>query len=144
MGKKHEKDEFADREADKYENPIPSREFILKHLATRGGPATRKQLILELKLETDQELEAFRRRIGAMVRDGQLHKNRRGTYGPVEKMELISGRVIGHKDGFGFFVADEGGDDLFLNARQMRMVFHGDRALARVSGTDHRGGSTRT
>jgi ribonuclease R len=56
-------------------------------------------------------------------------------------MELISGRVIGHKDGFGFFVADEGGDDLFLNARQMRMVFHGDRALARVSGTDHRGRS---
>jgi ribonuclease R len=141
MSKRHEKDEFAEREAEKYEHPIPSREFILKHLADRGGPATRKQLITELKLETDYELEAFRRRISAMVRDGQLHKNRRGTYGPVEKMELISGRVIGHKDGFGFVVPDEGGDDLFLNARQMRTVFHGDRVLARVSGTDHRGRS---
>jgi ribonuclease R len=141
MSKRHEKDEFAEREAEKYEHPIPSREFILKHLAERGGPATRKQLIIELKLESDYEREAFRRRVSAMVRDGQLHKNRRGTYGPVEKMELISGRVIGHKDGFGFVVPDEGGDDLFLNARQMRSVFHGDRVLARVSGTDHRGRS---
>jgi ribonuclease R len=135
------KDKYQEREAQKYEHPIPSREFILEHLAERGGPATRKQLVLELKLEQDNELEAFRRRLHAMVRDGQLHKNRRGAYGLVEKMELIAGRVIGHKDGFGFVVPDEGGDDLFLNARQMRSVFHGDRVLARVSGLDQRGRS---
>jgi ribonuclease R len=133
------KDNFEEREAQKYEHPIPSREFILEHLAERGRPATRKQLLLELNLESDFEQEAFRRRLGAMVRDGQLHKNRRGTYGPIGKMELISGRVIGHKDGFGFVVPDEGGDDLFLNARQMRAVFHGDKILAKVSGLDHRG-----
>ncbi len=139
MGKRPKKDQHAEREAEKYDHPIPSREFILEHLAERGSPATRKQLIMELNLETDHEREAFRRRISAMVRDGQLHKNRKGTYGPIGKMELISGRVIGHKDGFGFVVPDEGGDDLFLNARQMRTVFHGDRVLARVSGLDHRG-----
>ena len=133
------KDNFEEREAQKYEHPIPSREFILEHLAERGRPATRKQLMLELNIEADFEQEAFRRRLGAMVRDGQLHKNRRGTYGPIGKMELISGRVIGHKDGFGFVVPDEGGDDLFLNARQMRAVFHGDKILAKVSGLDHRG-----
>lgn len=138
MGKK---DQYKEREAEKYEHPIPSREFILEHLAERGCPATRKQLITELHLETDFEQEAFRRRLSAMVRDGQLHKNRRGTYGPIDKMELIAGRVIGHKDGFGFVVPDAGGDDLFLNARQMRLVFHGDRVLARVSGLDNRGRS---
>ena len=47
-------------------------------------------------------------------------------------MELIAGRVIGHKDGFGFVVPDDGGEDLFLSPRQMRNVFHGDRVLARV------------
>jgi ribonuclease R len=135
------KDQFEEREAQKYENPVPSREFILEFLAERGRPATRKQLLIELGIETDVEREAFRRRLSAMVRDGQLHKNRRGTYGPIEKMELISGRVIGHKDGFGFVVPDEGGDDLFLNGRQMRVVFHGDRVLARVSGIDQRGRS---
>ncbi|MDR3478934.1 MAG: ribonuclease R [Gammaproteobacteria bacterium] len=135
------KDQFEEREAQKYENPVPSREFILDYLAERGRPATRKQLLIELNIETDVEREAFRRRLGAMVRDGQLHKNRRGTYGPIEKMELIAGRVIGHKDGFGFVVPDAGGDDLFLNGRQMRLVFHGDRVLARVSGIDQRGRS---
>jgi ribonuclease R len=139
VSKGEKKDEFEAREAAKYEHPIPSREFILEHLTERGRPATRKQLVSELNLQIDHEIEAFRRRLGAMVRDGQLHKTRRGTYGPIEKMELISGRVIGHKDGFGFVTNEDGGDDLFLNARQMRGVFHGDRVLSRVSGMDNRG-----
>jgi len=33
-------DPEAAREAEKYENPIPSRELILQHLADRGSPAT--------------------------------------------------------------------------------------------------------
>lgn len=135
------KDQFKEREAQKYENPVPSREFILEYLAERGRPTTRKQMMIELELESEQDQEAFRRRIHAMVRDGQLHKNRKGAYGPIEKMELITGRIIGHKDGFGFVVPENGGDDLFLNARQMRNAFHGDRVLARISGIDSRGRS---
>src|SRR5207247_745176 len=56
-----------------------------------------------------------------------------------ESMELIAGRVIGHKDGFGFVEPDTGGDDLFLSPRQMRLVFNGDRVLTRVSSVDGRG-----
>ena len=140
MGKKTRKtkDEFAEREAQKYEHPIPSREFILDYLTERGSPATQRQIATELKINTENELEALRRRLIAMVRDGQLHQNRRGAYGLISKMELIAGRVIGHKDGFGFVVPDDETEDLFLNARQMRTAFHGDRVLVRVSGLDHR------
>ncbi len=46
---------------------------------------------------------------------------------------------MGHPDGYGFLVPDEGGDDLFLNDREMRIVLHSDRAVARVSGVDRRG-----
>lgn len=136
---KHKKDPFAEREAQKYENPIPSREFILEFLAERDHPATTKQLIEQLKLEAPEQQEALRRRLIAMTRDGQLHQNRRGAYGILSKMELLAGRVVGHKDGFGFIVPDAGGDDLFVNARQMRMVFHGDKVLARLSSVDYRG-----
>jgi len=132
-------DPFATREAEKYQHPIPSREFILEYLSNKGKPATYPELLEEFELTSEDEQEALRRRLIAMVRDGQMHKNRKGAYGPVAKMELIAGRVIGHKDGFGFLVPDEGGDDLFLSPRQMRNVFHGDRILVRVAGFDTRG-----
>lgn len=136
---KKNKDPFAEREAQKYENPIPSREFILEFLGERGRPATLQQVEDELQLKTPDEREALRRRLIAMVRDGQLLRNRKGAYGPLDKMELIAGRVIGHKDGFGFVVPDLGGEDLFLSPREMRNVFHGDRVLTRVSNIDSRG-----
>lgn len=136
---KNKQDPFAEREAQKYENPIPSREYILEYLAERGRPATQTQIESELGLTEPDQQEALRRRLIAMSRDGQVLKNRKQAYGPLESMELIAGRVVGHKDGFGFVVPDEGDNDLFISPRQMRTVFHGDRVLARVSNVDTRG-----
>ena len=132
-------DPEAAREAEKYENPIPSRELILQHLSDRGSPASREQLLEELGLASEEQAEALRRRLRAMERDGQLIYTRRGTYAPVDKLDLVLGRISGHRDGFGFLIPDDGSDDLFLSPAQMRLVFDGDRALARVSGLDRRG-----
>ncbi|MBA1190061.1 ribonuclease R [Pseudomonas entomophila] len=132
-------DPEAAREAEKYENPIPSRELILQHLDDRGEPAAREQLAAEFGLHEEDDIEALRRRLRAMERDGQLIYTRRGTYAPVDKLDLICGRVSGHRDGFGFLIPDDGSEDLFLSPTQMRLVFDGDRALARVSGVDRRG-----
>jgi len=132
-------DPFHDREAQKYAQPIPSREFILEHLAQHGQPASFEQIAAALGLSGEDDLEALRRRLRAMERDGQLIVNRQGDYGLAQKMDLVRGRVVGHPDGFGFLVPDEGGDDLFLSPKQMRSVLHGDRALACVLGLDRRG-----
>lgn len=132
-------DPEAAREAEKYANPIPSRELILAHLAERGAPATRAQLFEELGLAGAEAEEALRRRLRAMERDGQLIYTRRGAYAPVDKLDLIRGRVSGHRDGFGFLIPDDGSEDLFLSPAQMRLVFDGDTALARVAGVDRRG-----
>ena len=132
-------DPEAAREAEKYDNPIPSRELILHHLAERGAPAAREQLAAEFGLTTEEDLEALRRRLRAMERDAQVVYTRRGAYAPVDKLDLVVGRVSGHRDGFGFLIPDAGGDDLFLSPTQMRLVFDGDRVLARVVGFDKRG-----
>ncbi|WP_019583960.1 ribonuclease R [Thioalkalivibrio sp. ALE16] len=128
-----------EREAQKYDNPIPSREFILGLLQEADNPLSYDEIAERLQIDDDDRLEALRRRLKAMERDGQALCNRRGAYLPVNQEDLIRGRVIGHPDGFGFLVPDEQDDDLFLSPKQMRGVFHGDRALARVMGVDRRG-----
>ncbi len=135
----HKKDPHRTREARKYENPIPSREFIMDLLAEHGRPMARQQIAKALKLQGDEPVEALRRRLRAMERDGQLMRNRRGGYGLIRKMDLVRGRVVGHADGFGFLIPDEGGDDLFLSPKEMHGVLHGDRVVARVAGIDRRG-----
>lgn len=127
------------REGKKYQNPIPSREYILQQLADFGAPLQGDELAEQLDLFEDDDLEALRRRLNAMERDGQLVRNRRGAFCLVNKKDLIVGRVIGHKDGFGFLKPEEGGEDLFLTPRQMRSLLHGDKAVVRVVGIDQRG-----
>ncbi len=83
--------------------------------------------------------EAFHGRLAAMERDGQLLTNRKGELCVVAKLDLVIGTVQGHPDGFGFLVPDEGGDDYFLNPREMHKVLHGDRAALRKTGIDRRG-----
>ena len=139
MSKKKIKDPYSTRESENYDNPIPSREFILEILKQNNRPLTRRSIGKLLALKGEEQTEALRRRLRAMERDGQLLRNRKNAYGIVSKMNLITGRVMGHPDGYGFLVPDEGGDDLFLNDREMRIVLHGDRAVARVSGVDRRG-----
>lgn len=132
-------DPHAQREADKYQNPIPSREFILEHLEKRGEPVTHRELCAELILFEEESQEALRRRLIAMTRDGQLIGNRRGAFGLVAKMDLVKGKIQGNKDGYGFVIPEDGSDDLFLSPKQMLKVFDGDSVLARVAGTDRRG-----
>jgi ribonuclease R len=132
-------DPMAEREATKYEHPVPSREAILAHLKEAGEPLGFRELTEVLGITGERDLDAIGRRLRAMERDGQLLKNRRGQYALIDRMDMITGRVIGHPEGFGFLVPDAGGDDLFLSPREMRMVLNGDRAVARVSGLDQRG-----
>jgi ribonuclease R len=126
------------REARRYEHPVASREFILQILQKKGVPVSEQELERLLHVG-DQDRDALAKRIAAMERDGEIMRNRRGAICVVEKLDLIRGRVQGHPDGFGFLVRDDDGPDLFLGPKEMREVLHGDRVVARISGTDRRG-----
>ncbi|WP_294946105.1 ribonuclease R [Sulfurivirga sp.] len=130
-----------EREAQKYENPVPSREYIMKLLEEVGTPLTFKDIAARLGIDDEPRLEGLSRRLKAMVRDGQLLRNRRGAYGLVKRMQLIKGRVLGHPDGFGFVVPEDpnADGDIYLPAHEMHKVLHGDEVLVSVVGEDRRG-----
>ena len=132
-------DPFAKREAKNYQNPIPSREFILDLLAEQPEPINRFQIEKLLKLTDPEQQEGLRRRLRAMERDGQLLFNKQRNYELISELTLLEGIISAHPDGFGFVLAEDGEGDLFLGPRDMRMVFHGDRVQVRLAGTDRRG-----
>src|SRR5690606_8165755 len=131
-------DPYWEREAARYDEPLPSREYILQVLEEEGVPVDEKRLAKLLSI-TRKEAEGFARRIAAMERQGQLLRNRKNQLLVAEKLQLVAGRVEAHPDGFGFLIPDEGGDDYFLNPGEMKQVMHGDRVMARPGGMDRRG-----
>jgi ribonuclease R len=135
-------DPHAAREASRYETPLPSRELVLATLAEQGIPLSEEQLYVLLDISGD-EREVFNKRLNAMEREGQIIKNRKGAICIADKLDLISGVVQGHPDGFGFLIPDDktklNGEDLFLSPKEMSQVMHGDRAMVRMSGLDRRG-----
>lgn len=133
-------DPNAKREAEAYENPVPSRDFLLEQLVEHGKPLSHENMSRRLGIEDEDRQEAVRRRMIAMARDGQLIRTANGAYIPVDPADLIEGRVIGHRDGIGFLErADGQKPDLILPPRQMRRVFDGDIVKARIGGKDRRG-----
>jgi ribonuclease R len=118
---------------------IPSREQILEHLREHGVPTLAEDVARLLHVRGDAEREAFFGRVAAMERDGQLMTNRKQQLCVVAKLDLVTGTVQGHADGFGFLVPDDGSADLFLSPKEMHKALHGDRATARQIGIDKRG-----
>ena len=131
-------DPFLERERGRYESPLPSREWVLEVLQKEGVPVDPDHLLELLDIQ-EGEGNAFMRRLNAMEREGQIMRNRRGALCVVEKLGLIRGRVQGHPDGFGFLIPEDGSSDLFLGPWEMSKVYHGDRVMARETGTDRRG-----
>ncbi|MCQ9373347.1 ribonuclease R [Methyloversatilis sp. XJ19-13] len=140
-------DPFFERESTRYDNPLPSREYIVQTLEETGMPMSADELVQALDIQPE-EREHFVRRLSAMEREAQLMRNRRDAYIIPDKADLVAGRVEGHPDGFGFVITGDGKDkkgekgdkgDIFLSAQEMRSVLHGDRVLVRVTGLDRRG-----
>ncbi|ABG39520.1 RNAse R [Paraglaciecola sp. T6c] len=132
-------DPFYQREKEKYENPVASREYLLELLTKAKKPLSFLEFCHLLNAEDEDSRIGIQRRLRAMEREGQIEFNRDKKYAKLKLEELIQGRVIGHRDGFGFLKRDDGEKDLFIHNAQMATVLHGDIVLVKESGTDNRG-----
>ncbi len=136
-------DPFSSREAKNYQHPIASREHLLSIIASQPKPPTFTQLCRLLNYDKEQQ-SALKARLRAMERDGQLIFNKAKQYQLAPANHLITGRVVGHRDGYGFLIPDKGGKDLFINATEMQKVLHGDVVSAIVDPRQDRRGRHET
>lgn len=136
-----DKDPHYQRESEKYKDPIPSREWIMHVLEEFGRPMSRHQLMDTLEINEEGKKEALGFRLRAMLRDGQVMLDRRGRYCLLKRINLQRGTVHAHPDGYGFFIPDDGTDDMLLSAKEMRGVMHGDVVLVYQVSVDRRGRS---
>ena len=132
-------DPHYQQEVEKYDNPIPSREFILNVIRENNAPMNREEILTALSIHDEKQIEGIRRRLRAMENDGQLVFTKRKRYALPEKLDLLKGTVIGHREGFGFLQVEGQKDDLFIPNHQMQRVMHGDFVLAQPMGLDRRG-----
>jgi ribonuclease R len=133
------KDPFFDREAEKYDSPIASRELILDYLKQEAKPASLEKIAQAVDIKNDEQKVALHRRLRAMERDGQVVFTRRKCYALPEKFDMVKGKVIAHRDGFGFLRVEGNPEDYFLAPEQMKKVLQGDVILAQPIGTQYRG-----
>jgi ribonuclease R len=117
---------------------------LLEHIARLPrAHASFKQLVREfgVKGQAREDLERALERLDAK---GDLIEIRSGHYAATRhSREFAAGRMIAHRDGYGFVVMDspvEGiSGDLFLPPGEAEKAMHGDRVLARILRIGDRG-----
>src|SRR6185503_6058352 len=111
---------------------------ILGALERAGAPLTLAELRDALAIQ-GRERAAFNAALTELERAGRVVKNRAGSFLAAKRIDVIAGRIEGHRDGHGFLVPDDGGAHVFLPPAEMRQLMHGDRASVRIAGQDPRG-----
>ncbi len=109
---------------------LPRDEEILERLRRKGSRIlTFLELAKAFHVREDDE-DAFRERLDALERRGEIVRIRGEKYSAIEYSNLTAGRLTVRPEGFGFVLADEG-EDLFVPRSGMHGAMDGDTVLAR-------------
>lgn len=129
-----------DKNMDKTELEDPSEKIVEFMKEGAYKPMSFKELVHVFGVKRAGR-DRFKRLIKRLVSDGTLIEIRGGRYGLPSKMNLVTGELICHPDGFGFVRPEEGGADVFIAPRRFAGAMHGDAVAARVEG--HKEGGKR-
>jgi ribonuclease R len=125
-------------EKQRYENPIASRELLLKHLSEAPEPLSAERLAKRLGMRTDAQRDALEKRLAAMVRDGQAIEGPKG-FATASEAERLAGLVRGRANGDVLVIPDDASGALLLARADTASLMHGDRVEVRAVGMNERG-----
>lgn len=125
------KDPFYRSEKKRYKNPIPSREWIIQNLQKFKAPISQEQLKKRFNIKGEEATTAFQKRLNAMVRDGQLLKNRNDDYVLVKQMGLCRGYIHYGKDRQPYLYDEDTQSKISISGYQLTELIENDYILAR-------------
>jgi ribonuclease R len=125
-------------EKQRYDNPIASRELLLKHLSEAPEPLSAERLAKRLGMRTDEQRDALAKRLAAMVRDGQAIQGPKG-FATASEAERLAGLVRGRSNGDVLVIPDDASGALLLARADTASLMHGDRVEVRAVGMNERG-----
>nr|WP_035265189.1 ribonuclease R [Acinetobacter sp. YH16032] len=131
-------DPEAKAEAERYDNPIPSRVLILETIENKKKALSHADLVEHFEIADQKSIEALSHRLSAMVRDGQLTKE---GY----KFQLMADQPVHdatiyiNSKGLGVASIDGKKEEYLLPERELRQVFHGDRVKVQQTSVDRKG-----
>ncbi|MEL7310390.1 MAG: ribonuclease R, partial [Pseudomonadota bacterium] len=122
-----------------YKHAVPDRAELLDALEDAARPLDFDEIADRFRLRGKRHHKALRDVLGKMLRSGQLLLNRQEQYCLAQRLDILTGFVKAHRDGFGFVVTDDDHEDLYLSPREMARIMDGDRVSVRVKRQTRRG-----
>ena len=132
-------DPEAKAEAQRYDNPIPSRTLILDTIEQKQQSLSHADLVEHFDIADQKSIDALSHRLSAMVRDGQVMKEG-FKFQLISDQPVYDATVYINQKGLGT-ASIAGQEDLLLPERELRAVFHGDSVKVQKTSTDRKGKS---
>ncbi len=131
-------DPEAKAEAERYDNPIPSRTLILETIEKLKAPQSHADLVEKFEIVDQKSIDALSHRLSAMVRDGQLMKDG-FKFDLMADQPILDATVYVNSKGLGSANIDGTKNEFLLPERELRLVFHGDRVKVQQTSVDRKG-----
>lgn len=131
-------DSYQIRKISKYKNSIPSREHIVLYLKECKELISQKKIEKKFSIYNQELKKSLRRRLRAMERDNQVTYVKNRFYIVTENIYIIKGKVIAHRNGYGFLRTETLKNDFWLSSEQMKYCIHGDIILAHIADSDRK------
>ncbi|MDP9729712.1 ribonuclease R [Alicyclobacillus tolerans] len=97
-----------------------------------NGLLSVRELTDALGVESGDDFREFVKLLAAMEETGQIVRTRSERYGLPERMNLVVGRLQMKARGYGFVIAEDGSEDIYIPGTEMNGAMSGDKVMVRV------------
>lgn len=113
-------------------------DIICNYLESKSEPVTTKAIATVLGRGSKRGVDETEKLLEQLRDQNKIRQVRKHRWIAIGQEKTVTGKVIGHVDGHGFVVPNEGGEKVHLRSHDMREAMHNDIVTVRLTGRDKR------